>query len=307
MATPQLDLRFQATIMANIPDLQRRFPSLSLDLDTTLPRVRCGQDNGAIELFLRGAHLSRFETRSGRSLLFMSSKAQSQAEKLRHGGVPICAPWFGPKIGDPEAPMHGFVRNLEWDIVEADEKSLTLALASDAHTLNIWPHPFQLLYRVEFEAEILRLCLSIHNTGTRAFDFEVALHTYYRVADVTSIQIHGLEGKTYLDKTENYARKVQDGAVTIAGQTDRVYLDASGPITLRDGENEVRISNRSGWRSTVVWNPWREKARAMTDLGDGDWKRFVCIEAGAVADDAVAVAAGQNYELAVEIESRASL
>ncbi len=292
--------------MTHISDLQRRFPTLSLDLDTTLPRVRCGGDNGAIELFLRGAQLSGFTTQSGRSMLFTSSREQSQNEKLRHGGIPICFPWFGPKIGDPQA-MHGFARNLEWDVAEAEEKALTLTLASDAHTLNIWPHPFRLVYRVEFEAETLRLSMKIQNTGTSAFEFELALHTYYRVADVSAIHIDGLDGKTYLDKTENYARKVQNGAVTIAGETDRVYLDSGGPITLRDGENEVRISNLGGWRSTIVWNPWQKKARAMPDLGEDDWKHFVCIESGAVAEDAMELAAGQSYQLPIEIEARATI
>lgn len=289
--------------MPNFSNTQSRFPTLSFDLNSSLPRVRCGQENGAIEVFFQGAHLSRFETRSRRSLLFMSRETQFEAGKSLRGGVPICFPWFGPKKDDSTAAAHGFARTMEWEIVAADEKSLTLALDSNPQTLNIWPHPFRLVYRVEFEGETLRLSLEIHNTGTGAFEFEIALHTYFRVADVASIQIDGLEGKTYLDKTRNYVRKVQDGTVTIAGETDRVYLDAGGPITLRDGENEVRIADRGGWRSTIVWNPWKERARALSDLGDDEWKKFVCIESGAVADDAIELAAGESYQLAIEIEA----
>ncbi|MBW3635584.1 MAG: D-hexose-6-phosphate mutarotase [Armatimonadetes bacterium] len=292
--------------MTNLSDYQLRFPSLAFDLDTTLPRVRCG-DNGAVELFLQGAHLSQFETRSGREILFMGDAAQFQAGKAIRGGVPICFPWFGPKKDDPQSAMHGFARTMEWEIVEADDKSLTLALSSDAQTQSIWPHPFRLVYRVEFEGETLRLSMEIKNTGTSAFKFELALHTYYRVADVSKIQIEGLEGKTYLDKTQDYARKVQKGAVSIGGETDRVYLNAGGPITLHDDGNEVRISNLRGWRSTIVWNPWQEKARTMPDLGEDDWKHFVCIESGVVVENAVELAAGGNYQLAIEIEAQATI
>ena len=34
----------------------------------------------------------------------------------------------------------------------------------------------------------------------------------------------------------------------------------------------------------MVWNPWVEKAAAMADLPDQDYKNFVCVEAGYVAD-----------------------
>ena len=30
----------------------------------------------------------------------------------------------------------------------------------------------------------------------------------------------------------------------------------------------------------VVWNPWIDKARAMSDFGDEEYKRMVCVEAG---------------------------
>jgi hypothetical protein len=34
----------------------------------------------------------------------------------------------------------------------------------------------------------------------------------------------------------------------------------------------------------VLWNPWVDKSRALTDLGDDDYHSFVCVEPGVVAD-----------------------
>lgn len=33
----------------------------------------------------------------------------------------------------------------------------------------------------------------------------------------------------------------------------------------------------------VVWNPWAETAKTISDLGPGEWKNFLCVEAGAPA------------------------
>ncbi len=34
---------------------------------------------------------------------------------------------------------------------------------------------------------------------------------------------------------------------------------------------------------SVVWNPWAEKAAAMSDFGDDEFVNMVCVEAGSVS------------------------
>jgi len=45
----------------------------------------------------------------------------------------------------------------------------------------------------------------------------------------------------------------------------------------------------------VVWNPWKRKAREAADIGDDDWRHFLCVEGANVLDDAVTLVAGQSH------------
>jgi glucose-6-phosphate 1-epimerase len=290
-----------------IHELRQRFPFLTFDTEQTLPRVRSLQGGAGIELFLQGAHISRFDGSQGGSPLFMSKAANFQPGTAIRGGIPLCFPWFGPNKADENLPAHGFARTTEWQIESADQKELVLKLESDEHTLALWPHLFRANYRIGFDSNHLQVSFEVHNTGNAPFTFEVALHTYFRVQDVRAIAIDGLDGKTYLDKVGKIGSKTQQGTIYIEGETDRVYLDSPGPIILREEGRSIRLTDRGGWRSTVVWNPWIEKARALKDLDDEEWTQFVCIESGVIADDAVTVGAGDFYTLAIEIEVESSL
>jgi glucose-6-phosphate 1-epimerase len=49
--------------------------------------------------------------------------------------------------------------------------------------------------------------------------------------------------------------------------------------------------------TTVVWNPWREGATGLRDLGDGEWKQFVCVEASNILDAAIHLAPSQQHRM----------
>jgi len=50
------------------------------------------------------------------------------------------------------------------------------------------------------------------------------------------------------------------------------------PLKIAGGPRRVVIE-KVGAASSVVWNPWAEKAAAMVDLGDPAWRGMVCVEA----------------------------
>jgi D-hexose-6-phosphate mutarotase len=92
---------------------------------------------------------------------------------------------------------------------------------------------------------------------------------------------------------------VQAGPVTLDGEVDRVYSSTSDVI-LRDPAlaRSVTIA-KSGSASTIVWNPWVDKSRAMADFGDEEWRDMVCVETGNVGDRAITLHPGEAHEMKV--------
>lgn len=140
------------------------------------------------------------------------------------------------------------------------------------------------------------------NTGTELLHFEEALHAYHNVGDTARARVKGLDGVHYLDKTDSYRDKTQIGDVTISAETDRVYLDTAHPLEITDPVLQRGINIRKdNSLTTVVWNPWSEKARTLSDLGEDQWKRMLCIETSNVGDFAIQLAPGQQHVMQAKV------
>jgi len=116
------------------------------------------------------------------------------------------------------------------------------------------------------------------------------------------VAIQGLEGCEYLDKVDAFQRKRQQGPVTLAAETDRIYLDTTATCVVNDPVLGRRIQvEKQGSRTTVVWNPWAEKAQLLADFGDEEYLTMVCVETANVLDDAVVLAPGHSHAMRVRI------
>jgi len=49
--------------------------------------------------------------------------------------------------------------------------------------------------------------------------------------------------------------------------------------------------------TTVVWSPWQEGATKLRDLGEGEWKRFLCVEASNIIGSTVTLGPGQEHTM----------
>jgi glucose-6-phosphate 1-epimerase len=273
-----------------------------------LPCLRIASDRyGTGEVYLHGAHVTAWQPRDQAPVLWVSRESVFAQGRPIRGGVPVCFPWFAAHPTEKAAPTHGFARIRPWVLAAAGDAAdgtwLEFGLGHDDETLaSPWPHRFLATYRVTF-GPALRLALTIRNADADPIRYEEALHTYYGVHNVREIGISGLEGTEYLDKVEGFARKRQGREpIRFTGETDRVYLDTAATCTIRDpGRRRAIHVAKTGSSSTVVWNPWIERARALPDFGDLEWVEMVCVETANVGRAAVALEPGAEHTMTAEV------
>jgi glucose-6-phosphate 1-epimerase len=253
------------------------------------------------EMYLHGAHITSWKPAGREEVLFLSTQSRWEDGRAIRGGVPICFPWFADKADDPNAPAHGFVRTKAWqlDSIAQVEDGVRVSMFTESgeDTKRWCPADFQLGYRVIFGSE-LSLELVVTNTGRTPLRFEEALHAYHRVENILKMRVAGLDTIQYIDKTDSNRRKIQNGEIAIVSETDRVYMNTSGAIKLEDpGLRRRTHVAKENSRTTVVWNPWMQKAHSMPDFADNEWIQMICIETSNVSDFAVDLAPGQQHRM----------
>lgn len=257
----------------------------------------------------QGAQLLAFQAIGRKPLLWLSPRARFSPGVAIRGGIPLCFPWFGP---DPAGagPAHGLARQRNWSLAGAEMAGellqLTFTLADDDATRALWPHAFRLTL-VMLLGRTASLQLHVANTGTRDFRFAFALHSYFPVADIRRTRITGLEGVEYIDQLHAArARARHAEPLRFSGETDRIYVHASGECCLVDeaGGQAIRI-HAPDCRSVVAWNPWAGKTARLADMAADGWQGMACVESGNVADDEVTLPAGASKVFSLLLEGEA--
>jgi glucose-6-phosphate 1-epimerase len=258
---------------------------------------------GAATIALQGAHVMTWAPAGEHPVIWLSPVAKFAPGKSIRGGVPVCWPWFGPHATESGFPGHGYARTVTWEVVRTETRSggtyLLFRLVESEATRAQWPHATEVTLAVTVGTS-LDFELTTRNLGAAAVTIGDALHTYFEVGDVRNVKVHGLDGSPYLDKVDGGERKVQVGPVTIGGEVDRIYLDSTADCVIDDPDLNRRIRvSKSGSRSTVVWNPWIDKAAKMADFGANGYLKMLCVESTNAAEDVVSVAPGAAHILAV--------
>jgi glucose-6-phosphate 1-epimerase len=258
-------------------------------------------------IYLQGAHVTHWTPRGQRPVLFVSPKSLFERGRAIRGGVPIIFPWFGDRSDGKPGPAHGFARNSEWLIEGTNlrndgcvEIKLALALNEAAHGLGY--AGFRLRFRVTIGSD-LEMELETRNDAKEPFTYEEALHTYLAIADIRQISVSGLEGTAYIDKTDGFKRKkLGNDPLRITKETDQVHLGTKASCVVHDPVwNRRIIVEKNGSDSTVVWNPWIDKTKGMSDMAPDDWKEMICVETANAADNAVHLSSGASHKLTASI------
>ncbi len=264
-----------------------------------LPKVALKHPSGSsAEIYLHGAHVTSWRDGRGEELFFLSRESNWAADKPIRGGIPVCWPQFG---GQGTLPQHGFVRTNPWTLAGTEELpggnvAVTLRLSENDATLKLWPHRFEFELRVTLSASSLRLGAQAGNTGDQPFEFQIALHTYFTIADIHRAAVRGLQGTTMIDALRENAREADaQPEIRFDRETDRVYVSAPDTLSIRDeAAGRTFAIRKSGMSDVVVWNPWIAKSQRMPDFGDDEYLRMVCVETGNMANR-IRLAPGQPW------------
>lgn len=289
-----------------IDALNRRFgiPGIAqvISGNSGLPKIAVTTPSASAEIYLHGAQVTSWQPADAEEAIFLSEHSHWQDGRAIRGGIPICFPWFRAKADDPLAPAHGFLRTREWrlDSVTADEDGSVIVVCStesDESTRRWWPHEFRLVNRVTV-GSLLRLELTAKNTGSTSLRFEEALHTYFLVGDAEKVRVRGLDQIRYLDNVDGNREKVQSGDVGFESVTDNAYINNHGPAELIDPAlHRTIITEKENSATTVVWNPWQQGAASLSDLGNDEWQRMICVEASNILGAAVSLDPGQEHTM----------
>ena len=278
-------------------------PGLTLSQsEAGLPLIHCQNRFGTGKFLLQGAQLLEWAPTGQSSVVWLSPHSRFVEGKSPRGGSPICWPWFGAHESRPDAPAHGIARAARWKLAHTNQLSngthqLIFSLIRDPHSLDLWPFntPLQIRYRLGASLEIE---LITKNDSAESVTVTEALHTYFGVGDVRDVTIRGLEDGDYLDKVDAGTSKRQAGAIKISGETDRVYLSTRSDCFIDDPHlNRIIRIEKRGSLTTIVWNPWEEKALRLGDLGKTDYLNMVCVESGNAGNTPVSLQPGEEHRL----------
>ncbi|MFT5394216.1 MAG: glucose-6-phosphate 1-epimerase [Gammaproteobacteria bacterium] len=260
--------------------------------NVSAPTIELHHGSGAsATIHLNGAHVTSWQMPGGQEQLFTSTASAFGLGYAIRGGVPIIFPQFsdyGP------IKRHGFARNLPWSLIEHEGARAVLALIHNEETVKLWPHQFRCDFEVRLNADTLTLRLTVHNHDTSGFEFSAALHTYLRVEDIATTEVHGLFGLHYTDNNDRCELHTDHALqVEFPGEIDRVYFGVPPSMQITDGTRSLRVSAH-GFTDAVVWNPGAEKSSALADMESNGYCHFVCVEA-AVIEQPIHLDPGESW------------
>ncbi|KAJ6015451.1 Aldose 1-/Glucose-6-phosphate 1-epimerase [Penicillium herquei] len=271
-------------------------PSVSIKENTVEASLPSGE---SVTIHLYGATVTSWKAH-GQEQLFLSELSHLDGSKPIRGGIPLVFPYLGKSSAESADNQAGQAVKLDF--------GLSHTMLSEEFRA-AWPYEFGLVYSVTLTETTLRTQLQVRNEGTQNFEFQVLMHTYLSVADISEIRVKNLESKTYVDKTRDATSHTEASpALAITEETDRIYqsLDPIIPIVVSSAADDTPLFSitREALTDVVVWNPWIEKAKGMADFGpDEAYKNMICVEAGSVSGWQT-LEAGDSWEGGQTIKSR---
>lgn len=273
-------------------------------------------NNNSLLIAQQGAQILSYGPDDEPSIIWLSEEAKLEPGNSVRGGVPVCWPWFGDLQRNPhsiqamhqqpqQASAHGLVRSIDWSLAEIEQSEQAACISFSYNSLEQplahWPHAAELKLTVRL-GERLSISLTCRNLGQQPLTFSQALHTYFAVSNIQTVSVVGLEDCDYIETMDNWQTRTQSGALHFSGETDRIYLHPPAKLQICDPDWQRTINLLSrGSQSAVIWNPWIDKARRLSQFNDAAWQQMLCIESANVLEDMITLAPASEHQLHLDI------
>ena len=261
--------------------------------------------HGTAKVSLVGANVFSYVPAGGDEVLFSVKDPDFTLLRFPHAGIPVVWPWFGWN-GEAGTAIHGFARRMKWTVLEKaetpDVSRLVLELVSDERTRAMWPYDFRLVYTVTL-CDRLLISLATTNTGTIPFEITEGLHPYFRVSDVDTVVLRGLDGCLNDSIHSHLPDKEFEGDLRFQAGENRAFTPGKGEYVLFDeGANRAICLAARGHRKLNLWSIPESSCKGLFS-GD-DWKHFACLEPATISREAaVTVLPGKRHELLMSVKT----
>jgi len=276
-------------------------PSVSIErTETGLEFIKVVSHLCHAEIFLQGGQITKFIPKNAQPLLWVSENETYQEGMSIRGGIPVCWPWFGAHVA-ADWPAHGFARTSLWqaDEVHETEDEIVISLQLPMKLVNLIHWPYESSLKIDFIlTDKLQVRLTTMNLGRDPFSFTQALHSYFPTSSIEKTYVDGLQGSQYMEFGAGPFS--QNEQVHFVRETDRVYTQAASTQTIHTPEGKISVS-RENSTSCVLWNPWIEKSKRLSNFADDEYHNMICLEAANVLDDFVILAPQQSHTLITTI------
>ena len=184
-------------------------------------------------------------------------------------------------------------------MLETNETEVMLTLKESAQTLELWPYAFEL--ELTFTVgKSLHVSLKTTNSASKPFTFTQALHSYFFIGDIQSVQAEGVEGTPFIDYTDAKKEKVETAPLRINRTLNRVYIPTQATCRIIDPQlKRTIVIAKEGSSSTTIWNPWQESG--IHDLPGDAYRQFLCIETTNALSDARTLQPGESCRIVQKI------
>jgi galactose mutarotase-like enzyme len=143
-------------------------------------------------------------------IFYMDKERYGHPELSVRGGNPILFPICGNLPDNSyvhdgqlyQLKQHGFARDLPWEVVSQSvdsAASLSIRLASNEATKEVYPFDFEVIFTYILEANRLTIQQKFVNLSDMPMPFSVGFHPYFAASDKSKLEMK-IPGSKYSDK-----------------------------------------------------------------------------------------------------------